>query len=135
MMNSEFDNINIIRGKAKWPVHLERLAQQVVILGLACAERGVSLGRLQETLLKIAKSKNTRNRVGGKTYRGDTGQGFGYIDQWFVPSWGPSGCRIEKTRDYDYCDATCRIRIIAETNAAQAKLAIARHTVEQKCLV
>lgn len=134
MMGSKFDNLSVVCGKAKWPVNLNRLNQQVVTLGLAYADRGVSLGRLQEALLKIAKSESTRIRLGGKTSRGDTGQGFGYIEQWFVPSWAPKGCRVEKTKNYDYCKATSRIRIFAEINSAQEKLAIARQTIERKCL-
>ncbi len=123
------------QGTAKWPVNLERPQQGVIRLRHAYDEEGVSLGKLQEALLRMATKKETRDRVGGATRAGDRNQGLGWVDQWFNASWIPRGCRVDKSTGYSYELANSRVRVVPETIEATEKLKRARKTVEEYHLV
>ena len=121
-------------GEGDWPVYLDRKAQKVVVLGLASSIRGVSIGRLQETLITTAYLAKTKPVISGVTKPHDTKKGRGYIDQWFTSSWVPKGCRIEKSKNYNYCIKESRVRIVGITRVAKEKLKKAQDTVEKLCL-
>jgi hypothetical protein len=133
MARKEFERIDT--GVAKWPVHLNRKGQRVITLGLAAADRGAAIGRLQDALLESVELAKTAPSVGGPTTQGDIRHGHGYVDQWFTPSWVLKGCAIEKSVNYDYCIRSSRVRLVPHTRVAEAKFLQARRTVEQLCLV
>jgi hypothetical protein len=124
----------VLTGRGEWPKQLNRKTQKVIVLGLAAAERGVSLGRLQVALLEGAELAKTQSSVAGETSEGNTRTGLGYVDQWFAPSWVPKGCTVEKTEDFKYTVPSSRVRLIASSQKASDKLREARETVERHCL-
>ena len=113
---------------------MNRISQNVIALGLAASDRGVSLGRLRQAMLEYATLPKTAPILRAPTKRGDTRHGLGYVDQWFVPSWVPKGCYVEKTAGYDYTDSRSRVRLIPITPTAKERLQQSRYSVELLCI-
>jgi len=134
-MNEWETVVRSTEGTGKWPVHLDRPQQGVVRLGIPYHENGATLKSIQDALLRAATNDKTRARVGGVTTAGDTSKGLGWVDQWFNKSWIPPGCRVDKSRGYSYQMGNSRIRLVAESIEAKAKLRKARETVENHNLV
>jgi len=132
MYSNEFEKVAV--GVADWPVRLNRKQQRVVVLGLAAADRGVSIGRLQDALIESVQLSKTSPIVSGRTRKSDTKNGRGYVDQWFTPSWVPMDVIVEKSINYDYCIRSSRVRLVPRTEAASEKLLMARRTIERLCL-